>query len=60
MWHTSEPPVIGVEPEIECRAQPDPADKLRSKMRRMVLLGLPQVGNTGHMIILNGGKPWPD
>jgi len=53
-------PMLGVEPEIESRAQPDPADKLLSKLRRMAPLGFPQVGNTGQMIILNGGKPWPD
>ena len=44
MWHTSEPPVIGIEPEIECRAEPNPADKLLSKLRRIALLGLAQAG----------------
>src|SRR5262249_46587363 len=38
MWHTSETPVIGIEDE-ECRAQPEPADKLLSMLRRMALLG---------------------
>jgi hypothetical protein len=41
MSHTSETLVIGIEPEIEYRAQPEPADKLLSKLRRMALLDLP-------------------
>jgi 4-carboxymuconolactone decarboxylase len=41
MWHTSEAPVIGIKHEIDCRAQPEPADKPPSNLRRMALLGLP-------------------